>query len=100
MCLGVWCFKRMSSKKILDTHTGVEAYIMMNIKTGTEEETCQMLAKLPHVQRVDLIYGEYDAIIKVETEDMSTLKKFTEELRNISNIFLTATMLIAKNYKA
>ena len=73
---------------------------MMNIKSGAEDEVCEALSQNPIVEEVAVIYGEYDAILKVKSENMRTLDKFiTETLRALPNIFLTATMLIAKQYK-
>ncbi|OGD45916.1 hypothetical protein A3K69_04395 [Candidatus Bathyarchaeota archaeon RBG_16_57_9] len=78
----------------------IEAYIMMNIKSGSEDEVCDKLTNYKEVIEVSTIYGEYDAIIKVKTEDMKTLDSFIiTKLRSIPNIFLTATMLIAKQYR-
>jgi DNA-binding Lrp family transcriptional regulator len=78
----------------------IEAYIMMNIKSGSEDDVCENLTKYKEVEEVAVIYGEYDAIIKVRTPDMKSLDSFIiEKLRSIPNIFLTATMLIAKQYK-
>jgi len=78
----------------------IEAYIMMNIKSGSEDEVCERLTTYQEVEEVAVIYGEYDAIIKVKTNNMKTLDNFiTETLRALPNIFLTATMLIAKQYK-
>jgi len=78
----------------------IEAYIMMNIKSGSEDEVCEKLTKYQEVEEVAVIYGEYDALIKVKTDNMKTLDNFiTETLRALPNIFLTATMLIAKQYK-
>ena len=78
----------------------IEAYIMMNIKSGSEDEVCEKLTTYEEVEEVAVIYGEYDAIIKVKTEDMKALDGFIiKKLRSIPNIFLTATMLIAKQYK-
>ena len=78
----------------------IEAYIMMNIKSGSEDEVCEQLTKYQEVEEVAVIYGEYDALIKVKTSNMKTLDYFiTETLRALPNIFLTATMLIAKQYK-
>jgi DNA-binding Lrp family transcriptional regulator len=80
--------------------SSIEAYIMMNIKSGSEDEVCEKLAKYKEVEEVAVIYGEYDAIIKVKTENMKTLDTFiTETLRALPHIFLTATMLIAKPFK-
>ena len=78
----------------------IEAYIMMNIKSGSEDQVCETLTNYQEVEEVAVIYGEYDAVIKVKTSDMKTLDTFIiEKLRSIPNIFLTATMLIAKQYK-
>jgi DNA-binding Lrp family transcriptional regulator len=78
----------------------IEAYIMMNIKSGEEDEVCDKLRTFKEVEEVATIYGEYDAVIRVKTEDMKALDSFIiQKLRNIPNIFLTATMLIAKQYK-
>jgi DNA-binding Lrp family transcriptional regulator len=78
----------------------IEAYIMMNIKSGSEDSVCEDLVKFDEVKEVAIIYGEYDAIIKVKSKDMRSLDDFiVNKLRAIPNIFLTATMLIAKQYK-
>ena len=78
----------------------IEAYIMMNIKSGSEDEVCEELVKYNEVEEVAVIYGEYDALVKVKTENMKSLDTFIiDKLRSIPNIFLTATMLIAKQYK-
>jgi DNA-binding Lrp family transcriptional regulator len=73
---------------------------MMNVKTGTEEEVCDRLLKYEEVEEAATIYGEYDAIVKITTGDMNDLDSFImNKLRAIPNIFLTATMLIAKEFK-
>jgi len=73
---------------------------MMNIKSGSEDQVCETLTEYQEVEEVAVIYGEYDAVIKVKTSDMKTLDTFIiKKLRSIPNIFLTATMLIAKQYK-
>ena len=78
----------------------VKAYIMINVNIGTEDEICKNLVKFDEVEEVATIYGEYDALIKVKANDMSHLDRFIlENLRGIPNIFLTATMLVSKEYK-
>ncbi|KON29307.1 hypothetical protein AC482_06850 [miscellaneous Crenarchaeota group-15 archaeon DG-45] len=78
----------------------VEAYIMINVNAGSEDEVCKELVKFEEVEEVATIYGEYDAVIRVQARDMDHLDRFIlEKLREIPNIVLTATMLIAKKYK-
>jgi len=78
----------------------VKAYIMINAKSGTEDEICKELAEYEEVEGVATIYGQYDAIIKVAAEDMPGLDNFIlNKLRGIPNIILTATMIINREYR-
>lgn len=78
----------------------VKAYILVNVSTGTEDEVSKALVEFDEVEEVATIYGEYDAIIKVAAKDMKKLDDFiTSQLRSLPNIFMTSTMLIAKEHK-
>jgi DNA-binding Lrp family transcriptional regulator len=78
----------------------VKAFIMMNVSTGKEDEVCGELVKHDEVEEVDTIYGEYDAVLKVRVKDMNDLDDFiVQKLRAMPYIFLTATMIIAKEHK-
>ena len=80
--------------------SGVKAYIMMNAKSGTEDEICKELAEFKEVEGVATIYGQYDVIIKVAADDMHGLDDFIlNKLRGIPNIILTATMIINKEFR-
>lgn len=79
--------------------SGVKAYIMMNAKSGTEDEICKELAKYEEVEAVATIYGQYDVIIKVAADDMPGLDDFIlNKLRGLPNIILTATMIINREF--
>ncbi len=78
----------------------VKAYIMMNVKTGTEDEVIEKVLKFSEVEEAAVIYGEFDLVVKVKAEDMNHLDRLiVDKLRGIPDILLTATMLIAKEYK-
>ncbi len=78
----------------------VKAYILVNVTTGTEDEVCKALVEFDEVEEVATIYGEYDAIIKVAAKDMKDLDDFiTSQLRSLPNIFMTSTMIIAREHK-
>ena len=80
--------------------SAVRAYIMMNVKTGTEDEVCEKVLKFNEVEEAAAIYGEYDLVLKVAAKDMDKLDKLiVDRLRAIPDILLTATMLIAKEYR-
>ena len=76
------------------------AYILVTLKSGAERDVCKKLSSLEEVIQVDELYGEYDAIAKVQSEDLSQLDKFlTDKLRALPDIFLTTTMIVAQEYK-
>ncbi len=78
----------------------VKAYIMVNAKSGTEDEICKELAEFEEVEGVATIYGQYDVIIKVAAEDMPGLDDFIlNKLRGIPNIIRTATMITNREYR-
>jgi DNA-binding Lrp family transcriptional regulator len=78
----------------------VLAYVLVTLKSGAERDVCKKVSGFEEVVQVDELYGEYDAILKVRAEDLSQLDKFlTDKLRVLPDIFLTTTMIVAKEYK-
>ena len=76
------------------------AYILVTLKSGAERDVCERVSSFEEVVQVDELYGEYDAIVKVRVEDLSNLDKFlTDKLRALPDIFLTTTMIVAKEYR-
>jgi DNA-binding Lrp family transcriptional regulator len=78
----------------------VLAYVVITMKSGSEKEVLKRVSSFDEVIEVDLLYGEYDALVKVRVEELSQLDKFlTDKLRTLPDIFLTTTMIVAKQYK-
>jgi DNA-binding Lrp family transcriptional regulator len=77
----------------------VLAYVLVTLNPGTEKDILKKIAFLDEVTRVSMMYGEYDAIIKVRTEDLEELNHFlTDKLRVLPDIFQTATLIVAKTH--
>ena len=78
----------------------VLAYVLVTLNPGTEKDILKKIAYLDEVTRVSMMYGEYDAIIKVYTETLDQLNQFlTDKLRVLPDIFQTATLIVAKTYE-
>jgi len=78
----------------------VLAYVLVTMQSGAEEEVLKKISGFKEVLEVDLVYGEYDAIVKVQVEELPDLEEFlSRKLRTLPNIFLTTTMIVAKRYK-
>jgi DNA-binding Lrp family transcriptional regulator len=67
----------------------IKAYILLNVKGGTENDLFENLAKLPEVEEISMVWGLFDIIIKVSTNTKDSLDKLVTEVigkfRNISN---------------
>ena len=78
----------------------VLAYVLVTLKSGSEKDVLKKVASFNEAVEVNLAYGEYDAIVKVRVEELSQLDNFlTDKLRALPDIFLTTTMIVAKQYK-
>jgi len=78
----------------------VLAYVLVTMKSGSEKDVLKEVSSFDEAIEVDLLYGEYDAIVKVSVEELSQLDKFlTDKLRTLPDIFLTTTMIVSKQYK-
>lgn len=80
---------------------GVLAYVLVTLNPGTEKDMLEKIAYLDEVSEVSMMYGEYDAIIKLRTGDLEELNQFlTDKLRVLPDIFQTATLIVAKQHRS
>jgi len=78
----------------------VLAYVLVTLQSGSEKNVLKKVASFEEVEEVDMVYGEYDAMVKVHVEEMSQLDKFlTDKLRVLPDIYLTTTIIVARQYK-
>ena len=78
----------------------VLAYVLFKVSSGTEREVCQKLIEFDEVIQADIIFGEYDVITKVATQDLGKLEEFvSRKVRNVPNVLVTSTMIISREYK-
>ncbi len=73
---------------------------MFKVNSGTERAVCQKLVEFDEVLHADIIFGEYDVVAKVETQDLSTLEDFvSDKIRIVPNVLVTSTMIVSREYK-
>ena len=76
------------------------AYVLVTLHSGSEKDALKKVASFDEAIEVDLVYGDYDALVKVLVEELSQLDKFlTDKLRALPDIYLTTTIIVAKQYK-
>jgi DNA-binding Lrp family transcriptional regulator len=79
---------------------GILAYVLFKVGSGSEREVCQKLIELDEVVHANIIFGEYDVVSKVKTDDLDKLEEFVSyKVRKIPNVLVTSTMIVSREYK-
>jgi DNA-binding Lrp family transcriptional regulator len=75
----------------------VLAFVMMNVKVGTDKEAVNQLRSLKGVNEIYEVYAVYDVVAIVETptmEDLNTL--VNSEIRKVESVTSTNTIIAEK----
>jgi len=71
--------------------------VLINADLGAEDELVSELKKIPNVKEVYVVYGVYDLIAKVESEDMEKVKEtITWHIRRLEKVRSTLTMIVVE----
>lgn len=77
-----------------------KAFIFFKVSSGSEREVAKRIADFDEVLMAGIIYGEYDLVAKVSVPSLEALEEFiAEKIRNVANILVTSTMIMAREYK-
>ena len=72
----------------------ISAYTLIRTENSKREKLVDKIKKLRFVKDVVLVYGEYDIVVKTETDSIEELNFFTyNELRKIRGLTATTTMI-------
>ncbi len=70
-----------------------EAYVLINVESGTEEQVLNQLK--PFIQEAYISYGVYDLVVKVKAETIDGIKdSVIRKIRTIDNVKSTLTLII------
>lgn len=73
------------------------AYLLASFNPGTERDAYDDISVLPKVKDINLLFGEWDVIAKIEIDGPGELERFLiDKIRVIPGIKLTSTMIVAK----
>jgi DNA-binding Lrp family transcriptional regulator len=73
------------------------AYVLIGVEIGAGEEVLRELQGMPEVKESYGVYGVYDIIVKVEANDMPSLKDvISSKIRRIDRVRNTVTMIISE----
>jgi len=78
----------------------VLAYVLFKVASGTEREVAQKIIEFNEVMQADIVFGEYDVIARMTTDDLGKLQDFvSDKVRTVPNVLVTSTMIISKEYR-
>lgn len=69
------------------------AYILGVSQMGKEKEVLEKCVMVKDVKEGTVVFGEYDLIIKIVTDDVNKLRKRVEEIRKIEGLLKTTTLV-------
>jgi len=76
----------------------IEAYVLINVKPGKEKDLIDYIKREigNSLISADVVYGEYDVIIKVRVESFNELRNVVvEKIRKLDYVERTITLIIA-----
>ena len=71
----------------------VVAYVLIVTDVGKEHEVVQELMEIEGVTLAQTVYGEFDAICKLECNNLKTLDLSITKVRKIQSIIRTMTLI-------
>lgn len=73
------------------------AYVLISLKSAMERDVYDKLVKVKQIKDLNILFGEWDLIAKIETETADSLGTFVmEKIRSLPEVELTSTMIVAK----
>lgn len=74
----------------------VRAYIMTSMYPGTYTKALDEIKKINDIEKISIVTGEYDIVVKVNVKNLEHLHKLTSQLRIVNGIEKTTTQVIEK----
>ena len=75
-----------------------EAFVLLNVESGFEDEVVKQLRNLEAVQEAYVSYGSFDLILRIKADTMEQLKSVvSREIRFNGNVLSTLTLIRTDN---
>lgn len=74
----------------------IYAYILIIIEPGETEKVISEMRKIENVEKISVVAGEYDIVVRVRIKTLDKLLKVTNKLQMIKGVKKTTTQVIEK----
>jgi len=71
------------------------AFLLLNVRPGREEEVLRELQAIREVKEANRVYGVYDTVVKIETENMEKLKEtMNNRIKKLEHITSVVSLIV------
>ncbi len=74
----------------------INAYILITMRPGNSDKTIKEMRKLENVEKISVVAGEYDIVVRVQVENLEELLEVTNEIQMVDGVKKTTTQVIEK----
>jgi len=74
----------------------INAYILISMRPGKSNRIIEEMRKIENVEKISVVAGEYDIVVRVHVKTLEKLLKVTDELQLIDGVKKTTTQVIEK----
>ena len=74
----------------------INAYILTVMRTGNSDKAIGEMRKIENVEKISVVAGEYDIVVRVHVKSLDKLLKVTNEIQMIDGVKKTTTQVIEK----
>ena len=74
----------------------INAYILISLRPGYSDTAIKEMRKISNVEKISVVAGEYDIVVRVQVKKLGDLLKVTNELHMIEGVKKTTTQVIEK----
>lgn len=74
----------------------ITAYILTILKPGSADKAIQEMRRIDHVEKISVVAGEYDIVVRVQVDNLEELLDVTNRIQMIDGVEKTTTQIIEK----
>ena len=74
----------------------INAYILLTMRPGNSNKTIKEMRKIENVEKISVVAGEYDILVRVHVENLEELLEVTNKIQMVNGVKKTTTQVIEK----
>ena len=86
----------IAAEKKFGGTTMINAYIFTVLQPGNTDKAIKEMRKIENLEKISVVAGEYDIIVRVHVKSLDKLLKVTDKLQMIDGVKKTTTQVIEK----